>query len=127
MRQFIKDFEAFAVRGNAVDLAIGVVIGAGFSQITTVLANNIITPVISIYTGIADISKAGVALPNGSVVAYGLLIQSVVNFILIALVLFLFVRLLGSLAAKKKAEENTPEENEQLKVLMEIRDQLKKS
>src|SRR3989344_1578007 len=98
MRQFIKDFEAFAVRGNAVDLAIGVVIGAGFSQITTVLANNIITPVISIYTGIADISKAGVARPNGSVVAYGLLIQSVVNFILIALVLFLFVRLLGSLA-----------------------------
>src|SRR3989344_3111326 len=98
MRQFIKDFEAFAVKGNAIDLAIGVVIGAGFSQIITILTANVITPVISVYSGGHDFSKLGVALPNGQVIGYGLLIQSVINFFIIALILFLFVRLLGSLA-----------------------------
>jgi large conductance mechanosensitive channel len=125
MKQFLKDFEAFAVRGNALDLAIGVVIGAGFSQIITVLTANVITPVISVYTGGGDFSKLGVHLPNGSVIGYGLLIQSVINFIIIALILFLFVRLLGSLAAKKKSDEGKPEENPQLAVLMEIRDSLR--
>lgn len=125
MKQFLKDFEAFAIKGNAIDLAIGIIIGAGFSQITTVLANNVITPAVGAYTGGTDFTKLGVHLANGSVIGYGLLIQAVINFILIALVLFLLVRALGALAKKKKDDEAKPEENPQLQVLMEIRDELR--
>ncbi|MBU6321060.1 MAG: large conductance mechanosensitive channel protein MscL [Patescibacteria group bacterium] len=125
MKQFLKDFEAFAVKGNAVDLAVGVVVGSAFTAITTALANNVITPAIGVYTGGVDFAKLAVRLPNGASIGYGVLIQAVVNFILIALVLFLFVRALGMLAAKKKSDEKKPSENPELKVLMEIRDELR--
>lgn len=125
MKQFLKDFEAFAVKGNAIDLAVGVVIGAAFTAITTALANNVITPVIGVYTGGIDFSKLAVHLPDGATIGYGTLIQAVVNFILIALVLFVFVRVLGAIAHKKKQDEKKPSENPELKVLMEIRDELR--
>lgn len=125
MKGLLKEFETFAIRGNAVDLAIGVVLGAAFGTITTVLTNNVITPFIGIYLGGIHFESLAVRLPNGGVLAYGLLIQAFINFVLIALVLFLFVKLLNSLAKKKKDEEQKPEENPQLKVLMEIRDELR--
>ena len=124
MKGLLKEFETFAIRGNAVDLAIGVVLGAAFGTITTVLTNNVITPVIGIYLGGIHFEKLGVNLPNGGVLAYGLLIQALINFVLIAFVLFLFVKLLNSLAKKRKDEEQKPEENAELAVLMEIRDAL---
>ncbi len=125
MKGFLKEFETFAVRGNAVDLAIAFVLGAAFTAIMTALTNNVITPLVSLYTGGAHFEALALSLPSGAVVAYGLLIQALINFFLIAFILFLIVKLLNSLAQKKKEEDKKPEENPQLAVLLEIRDELR--
>jgi large conductance mechanosensitive channel len=125
MRGLLKEFEAFAVRGNAIDLAVGVVLGAAFGQITTALSGNIITPVIGLLAGGIDFTTLAVTFPNGITVGYGALIQAVVNFILIAFVLFFMVKLFASLLKKRKDDKKKPAENPELKVLMEIRDALR--
>lgn len=124
MKNLLKEFETFAVRGNAVDLAVAVVIGAAFNQITSSLASNIITPPIGLLIGGFDFSKLSVHLGGDAVIQYGLFIQAVLNFLLIALALFLFLKLLNSLARKRKQEEKKPAENPELKALLEIRDLL---
>jgi large conductance mechanosensitive channel len=127
-RNFVKEFETFAVKGNAIDLAVGVVIGAAFGQITNVLSANILTPFVGLLLGGYDFSKLSVTLGGDAVVAYGLLIQAIVNFILIAFALFLVVKAINRLTHKKKKEEEKPKpvETEEVKLLREIRDSLKK-
>jgi large conductance mechanosensitive channel len=126
MKNFLKEFETFAVKGNAVDLAIGVVIGAAFGQITNVLSTNILTPIVGLFLGGYDFSTLAIPLGGAAVIGYGLLIQAVLNFVLIALALFLIVKLINRLTRKKKQEEEkaTPTESEELKVLKEIRDRI---
>ncbi|HVW71888.1 MAG TPA: large conductance mechanosensitive channel protein MscL [Candidatus Paceibacterota bacterium] len=126
MKNFFKEFETFAVKGNAIDLAVGVVIGAAFGQITNVLSTNILTPFVGLLLGGYDFSKLSVTLGGNAVVAYGLLIQAVLNFILIAFALFLLVKAINRLTHKKKQEEEKakPVESEELKVLKDIRDRL---
>lgn len=125
MKGLLKEFEAFAVKGNAIELAVGVVLGAAFGQITNALANNVITPAIGIFIGGVDFASLAVHLPNGITIGYGVLIQATVNFILIALALFLMVKLFTGLARKRREEAKKPAENPELKVLMEIRDALR--
>jgi large conductance mechanosensitive channel len=125
MKSFFQEFETFAVKGNAVDLAVGVVIGAAFGQITTALSTNILTPFVGLFLGGYNFSTLSVTLGGDSVVSYGIFLQAVLNFILIALALFLLVKLLNRLTRKKKAEDAKPAENPELKVLMQIRDELK--
>lgn len=126
MKSFFKEFETFAIHGNAIDLAVGVVIGAAFNQVTSALSSDILTPPIGLLLGGADFSKLAFRLGGSSTIQYGLFLQALLNFVLIALALFLLVKLINSLAHKKKQEEKKPAENPELKVLMEIRDQLKK-
>lgn len=125
MKNFFKEFETFAVRGNAIDLAVGVVIGASFGQITSTLSTNILTPFVGLLLGGYDFAKLSVNLGGSSVMQYGLFLQAVLNFVLIAFALFLLVKLFNRLTRKKKAEEKKPAENPELKVLMEIRDELR--
>ena len=125
MKNFLKEFETFAVRGNAIDLAVGVVIGAAFNQITTSLANNVLTPPIGLLMGGFDFAKLSVKLGGSAVIAYGVFLQAILNFIIIAFALFLLVKVLNRLTKKRKAEEKKPAENPELKVLMEIRDELR--
>jgi large conductance mechanosensitive channel len=127
MKNFLKEFETFAVRGNAIDLAVGVVIGAAFNQITTSLANNVLTPPIGLLFGGFDFAKLSVTLGGNSVIAYGVFLQAILNFVIIAFALFLLVKVLNRLTKKRKAEEKKPAENPELKVLMEIRDELRKT
>lgn len=126
MRNFLKEFETFAIRGNAIDLAVGVVIGAAFGQVTASLSNNILTPPIGLLLGGVDFAALAIPLGAGATLSYGLFLQALVNFTLTALALFLLVKLINRMSARKKKEEATPEENPQLRVLMEIRDELKK-
>jgi large conductance mechanosensitive channel len=126
MKDFFKEFETFAVRGNAIDLAVGVVIGAAFGQITNALSTNILTPFAGLLLGGIDFSKLALPLGGNAVIGYGLFLQALLNFVLIAFALFLLVKLLNALARKKKQEEKKPAENPELKVLMEIRDELRK-
>ena len=140
MKKFFKEFKEFAMRGNVLDMAIGVVIGAAFGKITTSIVNDIIMPLISMITGGLDFSawkwvlkdavkEAGEIVTPEVAVNFGNLISVIVDFIIVAFAMFLVVKGMNKLTAlKKKEEEPAPEEpagptTEEL--LGEIRDLLK--
>ena len=139
MKKFIAEFKEFAMKGNVVDMAIGVVIGAAFGKITTSLVNDVIMPLISRITGGVDFSawkwvlKAAEVAEDGTeipeiAVNYGSFIAVVLDFLIIALVLFMVVKAINKLRSIGKKEEPAEEEDpaptaEEL--LTEIRDLLK--
>lgn len=125
MKNFLKEFETFALRGNALELAIGVVIGAAFNQITTSLASNILTPPIGLLIGGFDFAKLAIPLGGDASLQYGIFLQAVLNFVIIALALFIFVKAINRITRRHRKEERALESAE-LKVLLEIRDELKK-
>ena len=114
MKKFIQEFKDFAVKGNVVDMAIGVVIGSAFSAIVTSLVQSIITPLIGLLTGGVDLSDKAIVLSTAedgtqNLLAYGAFLQSVIDFFLIALSIFLVIKLIAkvnqALHAKQLAEE----------------------
>lgn len=125
MKQFLDEFKTFAVKGNVIDLAVAVVIGTAFTAIVNSLVNNILMPSLGVILGGVDFS--GLSLTIGdSVISYGYFIQSVVNFILIALVLFLVIKVINHLKRNEESMEKTPAEpSDEVKLLVEIRDLLK--
>ena len=137
MKKFFSEFKEFAMRGNVLDMAIGVVIATAFGQITSTLINNVIMPLIGLLCGGIDLSKFDIvlreAVMDGETVVkeavtlgIGSFLTAVINFILIAFVVFLFVKAMNS--AKKKKEEAPapdPEPSNEEKLLAEIRDLLK--
>ena len=156
MKKFWKEFSEFAIKGNAMALAVGTIIGAAFSTITKSLTDDLIMPVVNIFLGGADFSDAKIKLPrmpwveptfetvvaaDGSEVVqevqnyltYGNFISAVINFLILALVVFFIVKLVNRLTEiGKKKEEEVPAEpeappapsNEEV-LLTEIRDLLK--
>ncbi|AFQ59488.1 MULTISPECIES: large conductance mechanosensitive channel protein MscL [Bacillaceae] len=121
-----NEFKAFAMRGNIVDLAIGVVIGGAFGKIVTSLVNDIIMPLVGLLLGGLDFS--GLSFTFGdAVVKYGSFIQTIVNFLIISFSIFIVIRTLNGLRRKKEAEEEAAEEavDAQEELLKEIRDLLK--
>src|SRR5256885_14222653 len=124
---FIKEFKEFAVKGNVIDLAVAVVLGAAFGGVVTALTESFIMPIISVVSGKGGVS--GLSYTVGSTVfPYGRLLQALINFILIALVLFIIIKGMNSLMREKEApaEPKAPEYTLSEKLLMEIRDELKK-
>ncbi|MGC2878692.1 large conductance mechanosensitive channel protein MscL [Bacillus subtilis] len=120
------EFKAFAMRGNIVDLAIGVVIGGAFGKIVTSLVNDIIMPLVGLLLGGLDFS--GLSFTFGdAVVKYGSFVQTIVNFLIISFSIFIVIRTLNGLRRKKEAEEEAAEEavDAQEELLKEIRDLLK--
>lgn len=125
---FTKEFKEFAMRGNVVDLAIGVIIGGAFGKIVGSLIDDVITPLLlKPALEAAHLSKLEDLTMMGSV-KYGVFLSSVINFIIVAFVLFMIIK--GMNAAKKKEEAAAPAPpagpSAQEKLLMEIRDALKK-
>lgn len=125
MKSFLEEFKTFAIRGNVIDLAIGVVIGAAFNQITTSLVNNILTPPLGALMGGINFETLTIPLWGTAVIGYGVFLQALINFILIAFTLFLVIKAINRFSRKQKEEEKKPSANSELKVLMEIRDELK--
>ena len=125
MKQFFHEFKQFIARGNVMDMAVGVIIGGAFSAITTSLINDIIMPILGIFTG--SISFANMAVEvNGAVIGYGNFIQAVLNFLVMAFVVFCLVKGLNKLHRKQeKAPPPPPGPSNEEKLLMEIRDLLK--
>lgn len=128
MKKFLAEFKDFAMRGNVMDLAVGVIIGGAFSAITTSLINDIIMPLLGIFT--SSISFAELSVTVGSaVITYGNFIQAILNFLIMALVVFCMIKALNSFHRKKEetpAEEPAPPEpSPEEKLLTEIRDLLK--
>ena len=152
---WLDEFVTFAVKGNAMALAVGTIIGGAFSTITKSLTNDLIMPVVNIFMGGADFSEAKIRLPRmpwveptyetvvnaageevvqevQNYLTYGNFISAVINFLILALVVFWIVKLVNKLtdAAKKKEEEPVqeaapPEPSNEEKLLTEIRDLLK--
>ena len=134
----IQEFKAFAMRGNVVDLAVGVVIGGAFGAIVTSLVGDLIMPLVGVLTGGVDFSKAAVVLKEGVaasadgsikavpavLLGYGKFIQTVINFIIVAWAIFLLVKGMNTLKKKEEAAPAAP--NPQEVLLAEIRDLLKK-
>lgn len=139
--KFLKDFKAFAMRGNVLDMAVGVIIGGAFGKIVTSLVNNVVMPLLGMLVGGIDftslqwvLSPAQVAA-DGTVVReevamqYGLFLQNTFDFIIIAFCIFLFVKLFTRLTQSRKAEvakpAAPPEPSAEAKLLAEIRDLLR--
>ncbi|EMG29348.1 large conductance mechanosensitive channel protein MscL [Listeria fleischmannii] len=121
----MQEFKDFALKGNVLDLAIGVVIGAAFGKIVSSLVDNIIMPLVGMILGGVSFSDLHVVVGSADL-KYGLFIQSVVDFVIIALSLFVFIKVLIGLTKRRKEEEEAaPEEvNKSEEYLKEIRDLL---
>ncbi len=122
---FIKEFKEFALKGNVMDMAVGVIIGGAFGKIVSSLVDDMLMPIIGTLVG-NDFEKLSTTI-NGATVKYGVFIQNVVNFIIIAFVIFMMIK--GMNKMKKKQEEAPappPEPSTTDKLLIEIRDALKK-
>lgn len=128
----LQEFKTFAMKGNVVDLAVGVVIGSAFGAIVTSLVGDLFMPVVGILTGGVDFSKAALVLREASadgkvpavLFGYGKFIQTFINFIIVAWAIFLLVKLMNTLKKKEAAAPPAPSAQEVL--LTEIRDLLKK-
>jgi large conductance mechanosensitive channel len=120
----LKEFREFAMKGNIVDLAVAVIIGAAFGKIVTALTETIIMPIISLVMGKGGVEDLSVKL-GSTVFPIGKLLQALIDFILVAFVLFLIVKAMNSIMKKKEAPVPVapPEE---IVLLREIRDELKK-
>ena len=136
---FIKEFKEFAMRGNVLDMAVGVIIGGAFGKIVTSLVDDVLMPVVGMLTGGIDLSglEYKVMIPGvdggepiaGAVLKYGAFIQNVVDFLIVAFCIFLMLKAINKLTAKKeeKKEEPAPAGPTQEELLAEIRDLLKKN
>lgn len=111
MKAFIKEFKEFISRGNVMDMAVGVIIGGAFTAIVTSLVNDILMPVLSLVTGGLDFTSLCIVLGEGENAAtlnYGAFIAAIINFLLIAFVIFLLVKMINNFSRKKKEEEPAP-------------------
>ncbi|KFN42033.1 large-conductance mechanosensitive channel protein MscL [Arenimonas metalli] len=134
----VSEFKEFAMRGNVVDLAVGVVIGAAFGKIVASLVNDIIMPAIGYVVGGVNFSDLAFELKPASVdaagaevaavmIKYGAFIQTIVDFLIIAFAIFVAVKVINSLKRKEEAAPAAPAEpSAEVKLLTEIRDALKR-
>ena len=139
-RKMLTEFREFAMKGNVVDLAVGVIIGAAFGAIVTSLVGDIIMPIIGAATGGLDFSNYFVPLSKavtatnladakkqGAVLAYGSFLTLTINFIIVAFVLFLVIRAMNTLKRKEETKPaEPPKPSAEIVLLTEIRDLLKK-
>jgi large conductance mechanosensitive channel len=120
----LKEFKAFAMRGNVIDLAVGVILGAAFGKIVSSLVGDIIMPLIGLLIGGVDFSGLSFTFGN-AVVKYGVFIQTVIDFVIISFSIFLFIRLFNKMYTHEKKEEAPPSLTKEEELLTEIRDLLK--
>jgi len=121
----IKEFKEFINKGNVMDMAVGVIIGGAFGAIIASLVNDIIMPVVGMITGGVDVTSLSVKVGEATL-TYGIFIQAIINFLIIAIAIFLMVKAVNKLTRKKEKEEEKPAKPDDIKLLEEIRDLLKK-
>jgi large conductance mechanosensitive channel len=138
--KFIQEFKEFAVKGNMIDLAIGVIIGAAFNKIVDTMVKNVITPPLGYLTSGVDISDlkmvmrepelnaAGEVIREGVVIEYGIFLEACIDFLIVALTIFLVVKAINTLRRDAEDEKNakvpTPKD---IELLAQIRDQMKET
>ena len=129
----VKEFREFAMRGNVVDLAVGIIIGAAFGKIVSSLVADVLMPPIGILVGGVDFSSLSITLKQAAegqaavVIKYGAFINTIIDFVIVAFAIFLLIRALNTLKKKQEAAPAAPAPPPQEQVLLaEIRDLLKK-
>lgn len=126
----LKEFKEFISRGNVVDLAVGVIVGGAFGKIVTSLVNDILMPFIGMLLGGIDFSNLSLTIKDAKI-SYGMFIQNVIDFLIVAFCVFLFVKTINELAKlghkndKKKENGKDVVSETELSILKEIRDELK--
>lgn len=130
--KFVDDFKAFINRGNVVDMAVGVIVGGAFGKIVSSLVADVVMPPIGLLLGGMDFSDLAITLKDAAgdtpavVIAYGKFIQTLIDFLIIAFVIFLMVRMMSKLKKKEEAAPAAPPAPTKEEVLLaEIRDLLK--
>ena len=130
----LKEFKEFALRGNVVDMAVGIIIGAAFGKIVSSLVKDVIMPPIGVAIGGVDFSKLSYVIKEATAEAeavainYGAFIQTIIDFLIIAMAIFVAVNIMNRLQRKEEAKpepEKVVEPSEEVKLLREIRDSLK--
>lgn len=129
-KSFLAEFKEFALKGNVMDMAVGVIIGAAFGNIVTALTDSFINPLIQAITGSSGeegVKIGGAFTVNGATFDYGAFISAIINFLIIALILFCLIKTVNKAMeiGKKKEEEKPAEPPKEEVLLTEIRDQLK--
>ncbi|PHI08586.1 large-conductance mechanosensitive channel protein MscL [Fusobacterium polymorphum] len=131
--KLFDEFKAFVMRGNVVDMAVGVIIGGAFGKIVTSLVNDIFMPIIGMILGNVNFSSLEIKLGEPvegveqAAIKYGMFIQEIVNFIIIAFCIFMFIKLINRIQKKKEeAPAPAPEPTKEEVLLTEIRDALNK-
>lgn len=123
---FIQEFKDFAIKGNAMDLAVGVIIGGAFGKIVTSIVEDLIMPLVGIFTGGVDFKTLAVTVGEAKI-TYGNLIQNILDFIIIAFCIFCIVKVINNMKKKEAEAPVAPAEpSTEEKLLTEIRDLLKK-
>jgi len=121
----LKEFKAFALKGNVLDLAIGVIIGAAFGKIVSSLVSDIIMPLIGLLMGGVDLSGLKKTLGNATI-TYGVFLQTVLDFLIVSFSIFMFIRTLNRFKRKEEAKpDEPPAPSKEEMLLTEIRDLLK--
>ncbi len=125
MNNFLNEFKAFAMRGNVMDMAVGVIIGGAFGKIVSSMVDDILMPIIGVLTGGIDFKELAITIGAANI-KYGMFIQNVIDFLIIAFCIFMLIKGINVLSRKKEEAPAAPAEpgNEE-KLLMEIRDLLK--
>ena len=139
MASFKQEFKEFALRGNVMDMAVGIIIGGAFGKIVSSLVDDILMPLIGLVTGgnnftelkwvikPAELDAAGEEIVAATTLNYGLFIQNVIDFLIIALVIFMMIRAINRLRKKhEEPEAPAPEPSDEVKLLTEIRNLLDK-
>lgn len=128
----LDEFKKFAMRGNVVDMAVGIVIGAAFGQIVTSLVEKIISPITGYLMGGVDFKDKAYTLPvpkladgmNPPIIGWGAFVQAIINFVIVAFALFMVIKAMNAVVKKEEAEPAPP--TEEVVLLRQIRDSLQK-
>ena len=133
MKKLLEEFKAFVMRGNVVDMAVGVIIATAFGKIVASLVNDIFMPIIGMIIGNVDFTSLEIKLgepvegAEQAAIKYGMFIQEIVNFLIIALCIFMVIKLITKMQKKKEEEPApAPEPTKEEVLLTEIRDALNK-
>ena len=121
-----KEFKEFISKGNIFDMAVGVIIGSAFGKIVSSLVDNILMPLIGVIIGGHDFSGLSIQVKDATI-GYGIFLQNIVDFLIVALCIFFVVKAMSKFKKKEEAPSEPPKPSEEVLLLREIRDSLKKS
>lgn len=125
MKKFIDEFKTFAIRGNVLDMAVGVIIGGAFTSIVNSLVTDVFTPIIGKLTGGIDFSSITINLGGDAKIMVGNFLNAVISFVIVAFCVFLLVKAINRFTKKKEAEAPVSAPSADVVLLTEIRDILK--